>query len=954
MRKKLVGMLLAVCMLLCLAPAAAHAQDVTTVKENVSIGRVTCTLRSDGTAVVTKVREDEKEILTIPAQVEDDGTTYTVTEVAARACKFYSGARGISLPDTLLVIGDEAFYNAAASTRGTTLVIPDSVVKIGEGAFAQNDFGKVVVGEGLTDIPSGAFKGVSTIGRDVELVLGEKVSTIAADAFDGGSVSQVTVKGDTGRLDSVIDQVGGLKKAEVSYDDPNALTSEWLQGQIDSAKDGSTQTIKITGPLNVTKTVTVPEQKDIILVDDGNSRTLTSKTDQMLEVKGRLTIESTSETSRLVFKGSTTEKTNMGNIARVSDGGVLVLKDAVFRGGAIKSSYSGAVVVDNGSRFEMSGGVIENFTLSGSVLTGTVCVKAGGDFQMSGGSILNNSNTKRRAGGGVILYAWNSSDPDATMTMSGSATIRGNRSRDGGGVYLIGNTDFHMNGGTIAENSASGNGGGVCVAGTGEAYGVSAAPAHDSKFSMDGGEISGNIAGKTGGGIYINTDDVVLRGGRIENNTAHSLGGGVYVSEPPQKVQVYNAVVTGNEASVMGGGLWFCPTGDATFSVTNGIAVYGNTAEGAGADFVSLGGDKGTVSLTDRLLGGGPVEWYADGAVKGSTGGGGITPPQNVTGSVDEAVARFDPANPGERLTNISGSGNLALKAVVSDGTKQLAESQAKLWITGNKAQRGGGIGANGAASLGEPRDYTLHVTKKWSEDTPESRKGALTVYLKIGDVELDSVELNEENGWTADFTQLPDPESLEGNLEYAVVESPVPDGFTPVYQDAVIDTDTNTIYVTVTNDYSPELTSVSVNKTWADDDDRDGIRPDSVTVRLYADGVDTGKALTLDEANGWRGSFDGLLKYDDDGRLIVYTVSEDAVEGYESSVSGSAEEGFVVTNTHTPPQETPPQENTPPDERLPQTGDHADAGLPLGLLALSGAALIAAGTLGKRGTPRR
>lgn len=31
------------------------------------------------------------------------------------------------------------------------------------------------------------------------------------------------------------------------------------------------------------------------------------------------------------------------------------------------------------------------------------------------------------------------------------------------------------------------------------------------------------------------------------------------------------------------------------------------------------------------------------------------------------------------------------------------------------------------------------------------------------------------------------------------------------------------------------------MTKTWADADDRDGMRPDSVTVKLLADGVNTG-----------------------------------------------------------------------------------------------------------------
>ena len=888
--------------------AFAAAAENADVQENVTVDKLVYTLRADGTAAVTGGKEDSSGFITIPAQIQADGKTYTVTEVAEKAFYDHSGAEGITLPETLRVIGAKAFHNAAAwiSEKNAVLTIPDSVTEIGEGAFAYNDFDKIIIGEGLTEIPSGAFKGVPSVAAGAELVIGSQVTAIAADAFDGGTVTKVTVKGETGRLDTVLEQVSGLKKAEITYDDPNAKTSEWLKEQITAAKEGEQTTVIINAPLTIKETVTVPEGKEIVLIDDGKAHTLSSQTGQMFEVKGKLTIDATAESNRLVFKGGKTQVKSAGNIAKVTGGGELILNDGVFCDGSIKGDYSGAVLVEKDSRFEMTGGVIKNFTRKGGVLTGTVVVTSGGAFEMSGGSIENNTgNYCNRSGGGVLLYAWSADDEDAVMTMSGNAVIRDNTSKDGGGVYLIGNTDFKMTGGTITNNKAvSGQGGGVCVAGTGGAVGENAAPANDTKFTMTGGEISANHASNCGGGIYINSDDVVLKGGRIENNDADRQGGGIYVSEPPQKAMIYNAVITGNEASVMGGGLWFCPTGDATFAVTNGVAVYDNQADGAGDDFVSLKGGSGVIKLTDRFLGGGPVEWYKDGAVKGQTGGG-ITPPVNVLGSVDETIPRFDSDNPGERMTGISGSGNYALKAVVSDNTIKLAESQAKLWITGNKAARGGGIGSNGGALIGENEDYELKVTKKWSENTSEAGKKEITVFLKIGEYELDSVKLNAENHWTASFTQLPDPESLEGGLQYAAVENPVPDNFTPVYKDAVIDKETKTIFIDIENDYIPEkphaqVTNIRVTKKWMDNSNQDGIRPESVTVKLLADGKDTRKTLTLNSENNWTGLFAGLDKYKD-GHEIVYTIEEVRVDGYETSVTGNAAIGFTITNSHTP-----------------------------------------------------
>ena len=53
-------------------------------------------------------------------------------------------------------------------------------------------------------------------------------------------------------------------------------------------------------------------------------------------------------------------------------------------------------------------------------------------------------------------------------------------------------------------------------------------------------------------------------------------------------------------------------------------------------------------------------------------------------------------------------------------------------------------------------------------------------------------------------------------------------------------------------NTYTPAKTEVSVKKVWKDENNQDGKRPSSVTVKLLADGQDTGKTLELTEANGW------------------------------------------------------------------------------------------------------
>ena len=99
-------------------------------------------------------------------------------------------------------------------------------------------------------------------------------------------------------------------------------------------------------------------------------------------------------------------------------------------------------------------------------------------------------------------------------------------------------------------------------------------------------------------------------------------------------------------------------------------------------------------------------------------------------------------------------------------------------------------------------------------------------------------------------------------------------------------------------NTHKIEKTSVSVKKQWDDTKNQDGKRPTEVTVHLYADGKDTSKAVTLSAKNDWQASFNDL-DVNKDGKAIEYTVKEDEVKDYETSTSGDAKSGFVLTNSH-------------------------------------------------------
>ena len=121
----------------------------------------------------------------------------------------------------------------------------------------------------------------------------------------------------------------------------------------------------------------------------------------------------------------------------------------------------------------------------------------------------------------------------------------------------------------------------------------------------------------------------------------------------------------------------------------------------------------------------------------------------------------------------------------------------------------------------------------------------------------------------------------------------------------------------TITNNFEVPKISIDVTKTWVDGDGNSPDHPE-VEVALLADGEHTGKTIKLNETNAWKASFDDLDKIKQDGTAIKYSVEEVSVpEHFTAKVSGTAKDGFVVTNTYKPVKEEP-EKQKPADKDEP------------------------------------
>lgn len=139
-----------------------------------------------------------------------------------------------------------------------------------------------------------------------------------------------------------------------------------------------------------------------------------------------------------------------------------------------------------------------------------------------------------------------------------------------------------------------------------------------------------------------------------------------------------------------------------------------------------------------------------------------------------------------------------------------------------------------------------------------------------------------ETPAWTHTWTYVPKYNPVGSPYTYTLDEASVPPNYTKTLDG-----------LTVTNTYNPEQLKINVNKVWIGPEDG------PVTVRLIADGRDTGKTVTLDREKSWAGSFTVNRLDDKTGKPISYTVKEVPVPGYSTQLTGSVKDGFTFTNTH-------------------------------------------------------
>ncbi|MGY3766872.1 Cna B-type domain-containing protein, partial [Vagococcus vulneris] len=185
---------------------------------------------------------------------------------------------------------------------------------------------------------------------------------------------------------------------------------------------------------------------------------------------------------------------------------------------------------------------------------------------------------------------------------------------------------------------------------------------------------------------------------------------------------------------------------------------------------------------------------------------------------------------------------------------------------------------------------------KLWNDQNQKlhQRPESITVelYKKQGKsstfVDSQKVKAGADNSWRYAFKDLPKYDADLKIIEYFVKEKNVPADH---YVSEVEGT-------TIINTYkSTEKTELSGKKEWNDFDNKLNSRPGSITVKLYQNHGSipiASQVVKPDKDGNWDYHFTDLDKYDDDLEENIYTVKEEKIPDYDSSVNGT-----TIINTY-------------------------------------------------------
>src|SRR5699024_3185182 len=186
-----------------------------------------------------------------------------------------------------------------------------------------------------------------------------------------------------------------------------------------------------------------------------------------------------------------------------------------------------------------------------------------------------------------------------------------------------------------------------------------------------------------------------------------------------------------------------------------------------------------------------------------------------------------------------------------------------------------------------------IPVTKEWIGAKTDSVE--VELYQKSDNTLVSKIVLNEENNWEGSFENINKYDKNGNEIEYFIKEVSI-DGY-----ESKIEGNQTEGYKIINTQI--QKVNIDVEKTWI------GEKKDSVNIKLFANGKDTDRILELSDSNNWKGTFNNLVEFNENGEKIEYTIQEVGVDGYKTVIN-KVDNKFEITNISEEKISIPVQKN--------------------------------------------
>ncbi len=698
----------------------------------------------------------------------------------------------------------------------------------------------------------------------------------------------------------------------------------------------------------LTKTIVIPAGADIELVD-ANTAAWSSEskiirddgdfTGSLLKVEkgAKLTLSDGTGNGAGITIDSRAQYENVVKGSSFSPT-ILVEGELVMNAGTVTGArklsgfYQGAVTAQGeGSKFTMNGGKITdnhrkkdsattvqqgaaNVALSdgatmvlnnGEISKGETDTSAGAYGEVGGIGLFKRAHLEMNGGkvtqntgwvGNIGAFSWtllgrscstlgeSTEDMRSTITLNDGEISEGDASFGGGGINIFGNADVTMNGGTIENNHAA-NGGGVNAM---DLY-VWGAAGSWQEVAGDGFNCTSERNGEPNPEAWteLSPGGFTMNGGSIIGNSATRTGGGINVVS--NGVHLNAGTIEGNTATQQGGGIYVA-TQSYTAHFKDALITENSTTDG------------------DVAVGGGV--W--------------LCPTGSLLIHVTNGVAIFDNQSPttatdhhwGDDIAHDAYGGSTSARMLID--SRMLGGGEPTFY-------KDGGYNQPRFDAENPGKKQVFDGKERESDETSDYRTSLHNAGLKTI---IDQDAKDRAKSWARlIITKNQSPRGggigSNGGVEFG----------------------------------TPEKTEVKVSKAWKDAEGKDLDEASKVAVKVQLVGsvgnerFNVGQPAELNADNQWTHTFKDLPKTKTvDGQQVEvqYSVEELSIEGFTSTVSGDAKDGFTITNVQNPPTDTPPGPTPPtpptpekPRKPMPRTGAEIGSTIALALGLLGAGVLV-------------